>query len=94
MIPVGTSVNPGELRSGPKWEKTFTSCLGVPDTSPGTHRVYTCMVFSFLIMVSTPGFGPSPLTNSAGAPLRDLVIQFLTVYSGNLPRASLTSWTH
>ena len=23
MIPVGTSVNPGELRSGPKWEKTF-----------------------------------------------------------------------
>ena len=40
MIPVGTSVNPGELRSGPKWEKTFISCLGVPDTSPGTHRVY------------------------------------------------------
>ena len=40
MIPVGTSVNPGELRSGPKWEKMFTSCLGVPDTSPGTHRVY------------------------------------------------------
>ena len=23
MIPVGTSVNPGELRSGPKWEKMF-----------------------------------------------------------------------
>ena len=40
MIPVGTSVNPGELRSGPKWEKMFISCLGVPDTSPGTHRVY------------------------------------------------------
>ena len=51
-----------------------------------------CMVFSFLIMVSTAGFGPSPY--SAGAPLRDLVIQFLTVGSGNLPRASLTSWTH
>ena len=41
MIPVGTSVNPGELRSGPKWEKMFISCLGVPDTSPGTHLVYT-----------------------------------------------------
>ena len=40
MIPVGTSVNPGELRSGPKWKKTFISCLGVPDTSPGTHLVY------------------------------------------------------
>ena len=43
MIPVGTSVNPGELRSGPKWEKTFTSCLGVPDTSPGGHLVYIKM---------------------------------------------------
>ena len=30
MIPVGTSVNPGELRSGPKWEKTFISCPQVP----------------------------------------------------------------
>ena len=53
-----------------------------------------CMVFSFLITVSTAGFGPRPLTNSAGAHLRDLVIQFLTVGSRNLPRASLTSWTH
>ena len=41
MIPVGTSVNPGELRSGSKWEKTFISCLGVADTSLGTHIVYT-----------------------------------------------------
>ena len=41
MIPVGTSVNPGELRSGPKWEKTFISCLGVPDTPPDTYIVYT-----------------------------------------------------
>ena len=53
-----------------------------------------CMVFSFLITVSTAGFGPSPLTKYAGAPLRDLVIQFLIVGSGNLPRASLTSWTY
>ena len=42
MIPVGTSVNPGELRSGRKWEKMFILCLGVPDTPPGTHIVYTC----------------------------------------------------
>ena len=41
MIPVGTSVNPGELRSGSKWDKMFISCLGVPDTPPGTHIVYT-----------------------------------------------------
>ena len=47
MIPVGTSVNPGELRSGPKWEKTFILCLGVPDTSPGTHIVYMWTPCSF-----------------------------------------------
>ena len=33
MIPVGTSVNPGELRSGPKWEKTFISYLQPPTLS-------------------------------------------------------------
>ena len=53
-----------------------------------------CMECNFLMTVSTAGFGPSPLTSSAGAPLKDLVIQFLTVGSGNLPKASLTSWTH
>ena len=53
-----------------------------------------CIVFSFLITVSTGGLWPRPLTSSAGAPLRDLVIQFLTVDSENLPRAPLTSWTH
>ena len=33
MIPVGTSVNPGELRSGPKWEKTFISYPQPPTLS-------------------------------------------------------------
>ena len=45
MIPVGTSVNPGELRSGSKWDKTFILCLGVTDTPPGTHIVYICPFF-------------------------------------------------
>ena len=53
-----------------------------------------CMVCSFLRTVSTAGLGPKPLTSSAGAPLSDLVIQFLTVASGNLPIASFTSCTH
>ena len=33
----------------------------------------------FFIMVATGGFGPKPLTSSAGGPLRDLVIHFLKV---------------
>ena len=33
MIPVGTSVNPGELRSGPKWEKMFISYPQPPTLS-------------------------------------------------------------
>ena len=33
MIPVGTSVNPGELKSGPKWEKTFISYPQPPTLS-------------------------------------------------------------
>ena len=37
MIPVGTSVNPGELWSCPKWGKTVILCLG---TSPSPHKVY------------------------------------------------------
>ena len=52
MIPVGTSVNPGELRSGPKWGKTFISCLEVPDTSPGTHLVYILVERSFSGLIS------------------------------------------
>ena len=69
MIPVGTSVNAGELRSGPKWEKTFISCLGVPDTSPGTHLVYRNRYFviyshkkweNVYLMVKNARAGPLP----------------------------------
>ena len=41
MIPVGTSVNPGELRSGPKWEKMFISYPQPPTLSQESTPVTT-----------------------------------------------------
>ena len=40
MIPIGTSDNPGELWSCPKWEKTVISCLGALDMSPSSLIAY------------------------------------------------------
>ena len=89
LIAVYNLVAKAEICSFFAWErvKSLLIMTSKGETAP-------CMAFSFLIMVSTAGFGPNPLTNSAGAPVKDLVIQFLTVGSRNLPRASLTSWTH
>ena len=61
-------------------------------TSKGVTAPY--IVSSSLRMVATGACGPKLLTTSAGGPLRDLEIQFLTVDSGNLTWASLTSWIH
>ena len=74
MIPVGTSVNPGELRSGPNWEKTFISCLGVPDTPTGTHLVY---ILNF-VSDTTPLFGHGSLLDSIEYSFMR-VLQFETV---------------